>query len=336
MMVEMALHDHYRAEAADCLGIIEAAPVRARREAALNEVWRAARTLGGMARLAGEQRVVRAARALEEAARQPTGLGLDSSELEAELRVSAADLRLLVDGAEPPAELDARALRLVERWHAASSGEGNPAPAPRSDNGEFRAFVAREAAGIVEILETAVAAFSEDPSNREMLGATLRRQRALLGAARLNEITVVAETLHAVDDLSELIVRLGVPIKSEWLDVFRSAREVLRASAASLEKGESPSPTPSLSRLRTLRQELVDRYGNREVPPTEAQAAAARELTGASDGSSAASASAPTAPVSPRERAAALHATVVRALGADRDGRNALDELYNLLLRNML
>jgi chemotaxis protein histidine kinase CheA len=170
-------------------------------------------------------------------------------------------------------------------------------------------------------MDGGITAFAEDPVNRESLGTILRRQRTLLGSARVDEIPVMAEALSAVEDLSELIVRLGVPVKSEWLDVFRSARDVVRSSAESIREGEEPGPTPALSRLRTLREELVARYGERVASQTVEAAppppTASAEAEPAAD---------------PRQRAAVLRAAIAQALGDATEPRDALDELYGLLM----
>jgi hypothetical protein len=93
----------------------------------------------------------------------------------------------------------------------------------------------------------------------------LRRQRALLGAARLQEIPVVAEILRAIDDLTRVIAKLDVGVKREWLDIYRIAREGLRATIQPLQLDEDPPASHALSRLRHMREELLERYGAGEV-----------------------------------------------------------------------
>jgi hypothetical protein len=101
--------------------------------------------------------------------------------------------------------------------------------------------------------------------DREPLKMILRRQRALLGAARLEEIPVVAEILRAVDDLTRVIAKLDIGVKREWLDIYRIAREGLRATIQPLQQDQDPKPSHALSRLRHMREELLERYGAGEV-----------------------------------------------------------------------
>ena len=147
-------------------------------------------------------------------------------------------------------------------------------------------FAAHEVAGVVNELEAGLVTLALDARNRDPLKAILRRQRALLGAARLDEIAVVAEALRATEDMTRVIAKLNVPVKEEWLAVFRSARDVLKAAVDPLRRGENPPPNPALSRLRTLRQELLDRYGEGDMlavtgAPTPAAAAAGQPAAAA-------------------------------------------------------
>lgn len=286
---------------------------------ALNAMRAAARALAGAARLAGEDHVHRAAASLDAGLRATTAEPDNSERLAEEIRLSIDDLRFLLDSHNPVVERNARVNVVAARW----SDGILPArkAAAESTTVDFASFVVREAEGVADTMESGISAFSDDPSNREWLGAILRRQRTLLGSARLDDVPLLYETLHAVEDLCELIVRLGVPVKSEWLDVFRCARDVLRSAAASVADGEEPGQTPALSRLRTLREELVARYGER-VASQPVEPAPARQPTDAE--------TAP--PTDPRQRAAVLRAEIANALGDDADTRAALDELYGLLM----
>lgn len=313
-MTTARLTDWFEKEAGDCISALAAQTDSLDEEGTLDRMRATIRTLGGAARVAGEDRLSRVAHALGH------GLGRSSAsaDLESDIRLTIEDLRQLLDHGEPDGQLEARADAAVARW--TSDGPDDSQPAAESAPAAFLAFVTAEISGIADVMEQGVAAFGEDPSNREWLGAILRRQRSLLGSARLNEIPVLPEALYAVEDLCELIVRLDVPVKSEWLDVFRCARDVLRAAGGALEEGEEPGQTPALSRLRTLHEELTARYGERVA----AQAAEAGEAAaGAETG----------VPIAdPRQRAAVLRAGIARALDDNADARRSLDELYALLM----
>jgi chemotaxis protein histidine kinase CheA len=143
---------------------------------------------------------------------------------------------------------------------------GAAAPAPARDAvQEFRSFAAAEVEGIADALDKGVQALSDNPMDREALKAILRRQRALLGAARLDEIPVVAEILRAVEDLTRVIAKLDIGVKREWLDIYRVAREGLKAATEPLRANENPQPSHPLSRLRHMRAELLERYGTGEA-----------------------------------------------------------------------
>jgi chemotaxis protein histidine kinase CheA len=249
------------------------------------ELHRHSRALRGSAQMAREDRVYRAALGLEAAARAiASGVASWSEDISTRIRRTLEDLDALVKGGEQDDDAEGRLKRVVERWQdmdVEMPADSTPAAAPASEaSRQFQLFAAHEVAGVVNELEAGLVTLASDARNRDPLKAILRRQRALLGAARLDEIAVVAEALRATEDMTRVIAKLNVPVKEEWLAVFRSARDVLKAAIDPLRRGENPQPTPALSRLRTLRQELLDRYGEGEAVavtggPTPAAAASA-------------------------------------------------------------
>lgn len=298
------------------------------------EMHRAIRALRGTAQIAREESAFQAATAVEQATRALTDgrLQLDASVVE-RLRASADDLRAIARGSD---NTDALVAATSARWEdiggtgAAGVDEAGAATATR----EFLEFAAREVVGITQELETGVATLQQQPMDREALKGVLRRQRALLGAARLEEIPILAETLRAVEDLSSVIAKLNVAVKHEWLDVFRCARDVLKSSVEPLQGGRQPDANNALSRLRVLRQELLDRHGAGEAVST---------APGASGLSQPAPVEPPTPPVAvdildlqykgerALERARELRPILERMLAAQRGGREVLEELYDLL-----
>ena len=249
------------------------------------ELHRHSRALRGSAQMAREDRVYRAALGLEAAARAvANGIANWTEDISTRIRRTLEDLDALVKADEPDDAADSRLKRALERWQdmdVEGQAETPSATAPASEaSRQFMQFAAHEVAGVVNELEAGLVTLALDARNRDPLKAILRRQRALLGAARLDEIAVVAEALRATEDMTRVIAKLNVPVKEEWLAVFRSARDVLKAAVDPLRRGENPPPNPALSRLRTLRQELLDRYGEGDMlavtgAPTPAAAAAA-------------------------------------------------------------
>jgi hypothetical protein len=119
-----------------------------------------------------------------------------------------------------------------------------------------------------------------------------------------------------------LILRLGVPVKREWVDVFRCARDVLAPARAALERGDEPESSPALSRLRTLRDELGERYKPRDDAPAEGDAGEGplvdiRDLCFDSQ--------------SALRRATELRPVLERAVAGDANARDALEELFDLI-----
>ena len=234
---------------------------------------RAARALRGTAQIAREERAYRAALALEAAGRSIVDGGLEwTEELHEAVRAAVADLDAMVTREETDSALDDRLAASLERWSARgvslpAAALGEPAaPAPAgSTTAELRAWAAREVESIAEALEQGVTELSSDAMNRQALKAILRRQRALLGAARLDEIPVVAEILRAIEDMTRVIAKLDVGVKQEWLDVFRVARDGLASAVEPLRADRDPAATHSLARLRHLRAELLERYGAGET-----------------------------------------------------------------------
>ncbi|MBX6363680.1 MAG: hypothetical protein IRZ00_07425 [Gemmatimonadetes bacterium] len=153
----------------------------------------------------------------------------------------------------------------------AAAGAAGPDRLADGDEREaaFRAFAGREADAIRAELDAAVRVLRTNPRDRAPLRRVLERQRALGRAAGLRAFPVLAETLAAVEAITRIVQRLDAPVKSGWLDVYRAAHDVLASAAAALRAGDEPRPGPAFSRLRTLRDELFERYA-RPAAPTDA------------------------------------------------------------------
>lgn len=332
------LHDYFVDEVGEHLGRFEEALERGE-SSNREQLHRAARALRGTAQIAREDAAFRAANVLESATRALLDgrLQLDAATVD-RLRASAGDLRAIARGADD----DARADAIVARW-AEIGVDARARDRPGTVAQETRAFLefaAREVQGIAAELEQSLRTLVDAPMDRESLKAVLRRQRALLGSARLQEIPILAETLRAVEDLTSVIAKLDVAVRNEWLDVFRSARDVLTSAADRLETGHQPEPGTALSRLRVLREELVDRHGKGEaVSAVSADAGLSQPLPAGAE-------SVPTAPSVPDDidvrelqyrgesalqRAAELRPILERMLADHRGGREALAELYDLM-----
>jgi chemotaxis protein histidine kinase CheA len=235
----------------------------------------AARALRGAAQMARADGVRRAAAVLEAATRALVeGTLAWSAETAERTRATLDDLHTLIQQPDA-ADQEDRIGRVQHRWSSAGLAPRQPAhTAPGKPAGglfrdsaerEFRDFAAGEVEGIAEALQAAVQQLAADPMDRDALINVLRRQRALLGSARLGELPVVAEILRAVDDLTRVIAKLNVGAKHEWLDVYRVAGDALAATITPLRSGEDPYETNALKRLRHMRQELLDRYGAGEA-----------------------------------------------------------------------
>jgi chemotaxis protein histidine kinase CheA len=214
--------------------------------------------------MAREQRIFDVVSAFETVTRSLAGGGLAwSDQFAARARDTIADLRILLDRTEEDEQLDARVNDAAARWSNTDSASAPGMPAVSLDIGtrELREFAAREAAGIADALDNGIRDLQADPMNREPLRTILRRQRALLGSARLDEIPVIAEILRAVEELTRVIAKLDVGVKQEWLDIYRVARDALQSTIAPLLRAEVPEPSKAVSRLRHMRAELLERYG---------------------------------------------------------------------------
>jgi chemotaxis protein histidine kinase CheA len=212
--------------------------------------------------MAREQRIFDVVSAFETVTRSLAGGGLAwSDQFAARARDTIADLRILLDRTEEDEQLDARVNDAAARWSNTDSAPGLPAVSLDVGTRELREFAAREAAGIAVALDNGIHDLQADPMDREPLRTILRRQRALLGSARLDEIPVVADILRAVEDLTRVIAKLDVGVKQEWLDIYRVARDALQSTIAPLLRDEAPEPSKAVSRLRHMRAELLERYG---------------------------------------------------------------------------
>src|SRR5690606_21416950 len=94
-----------------------------------------------------------------------------------------------------------------------ASGAERTADAEARSRIEFHAYVAAEVSGILSTVEAALHRLELVPRDREPLKSILRRQRALLGSARLESLTEIAETLRSIDQVCRLIARRDVPVQ---------------------------------------------------------------------------------------------------------------------------
>ncbi len=239
------------------------------------ELLRVARLLRGSAQMAREEKVATVARTLESVGRALVGRvsGWDDG-ARTRVRETVEDLRALVEAGEAEADQAARVERVLERWRR--PGESGPAasgadPATASPGAEptnaFRGFAAREVSGIVTELDRSLTVLEREARNREPLKAVLRRQRALLGSARLDDMPPVAEALRAIDEICRLVARQDVAVQGEWLELFRAARAVLSAAVTALSRGDAPDASDALAALQRVRLGLLERYGViRELP----------------------------------------------------------------------
>jgi hypothetical protein len=266
------LGDYFETEARLALARIERELATPAPDAAA--LHAAVRSLRGAAQMARVEAVHRGAAILEGATRGlVSGTVAWSADVAERTRATVDDFHALVSLPEPGVAQE-RLARLAARWREA--GVNVPAPAAGSTAGsaadrtngtarEFREFAAREAAAIADVLETSVRQLQANPLDREPLRRILRRQRALLGSARLEQLPDVAEILQAVEDLTSVIAKLNIGTKNDWLDIYRVALEALRATLEPLRAGEHPPPSNALKRLRHMRQELLERYGTGET-----------------------------------------------------------------------
>lgn len=266
------LSEYFEAEARDALAQIAAALDADHADTAA--LHRAVRSLRGTAQMAREEHVFRAAAAFEAVTKALVNGELQWSDaLRDTARSSVGELSALVSREGSAETQQARAGMLVDGWRAAGAplpdavdrtSRATPQPAT-SGTDDFVRFAAQEVAGIADTLDRGVQQLASAPMDRDPLKAILRRQRTLLGAARLDELPVVAEILRAVEDLTRVVAKLDVGVKQDWLDVYRIARDGLRSALEPLERGENPPSTNAVSRLRTMRQELLDRFGTGEA-----------------------------------------------------------------------
>lgn len=252
----MVLREFYASEAEESLAAMRAAawtdaPDR-------EELLKWARLLRGSSLLASDDRVHDVASAL--VAGLTDASVTSRPDFRERLTATLEDLEILVVSGGGGLPLDERARIARDRWG------GVPRPAVNRDGeGAAMAFVAREAAAIADTMDDAVSEFQSDPTNRDWLATVLKRQRVLLGSVHVEDMPIVGESLRAVEDLTGLVISLDAPVKAEWLDVFRAGRDVLRAAHEALSQGEAPAPIPALSRLRTLHEELMSRYGEHDA-----------------------------------------------------------------------
>jgi chemotaxis protein histidine kinase CheA len=342
------LTQYFEAETRELLGQLQRELQRTAPDMSL--MHRAARAVRGTAQMARVDRIQLAAAAFEAALRD---LALEhaawSADVAQRARDSVEDLfDMLRRPHDDPAQVDLLE-RILERWPDTVSLPADAAPGSGPDMGEFRRFASREADAIASALEAALHQLATAPMDREPLKAVLRRQRALLGSARLDSIPVVSEILRAVEDLTRVVVKLDVGVKQEWLDVYRVARDGLRAAVEPLDRAEEPPSSHAVSRLRHIRHELLERYGTAEsssVDPAgdgQADEEAVLELSDDQivEDSASPDFDEPGEPITIDQllydrdaalrRALELRQFIERAVADDPRARDAADELFDLI-----
>jgi chemotaxis protein histidine kinase CheA len=348
------LSQYFEAETRDLLGQLQRELQSTAPDTSL--LHRAARAVRGTAQMARADRMLRAAVAFEAVLRDLAGERVAwSAEFAQRARDSVEDLfDMLSCSQDDPAQDDLLA-RILDRWRDTASAVMEATAETRPDMAEFRLFAAREIDAIATALDDALHQLAATPMDREPLKVVLRRQRALLGSARLDSIPVVAEILRAVDDLTRVVAKLDVGVKQEWFDIYRVARDGLRAAVEPLERDEDPPASHAVSRLRHIRNELLERYGAAESAPFQDPAddpavgdEEVLELSddeivayGAAPGFDEPAAAASAEPVAIDQflydRDAALHRAlelrplIERAVTDDAQAREAADELFDLI-----
>jgi chemotaxis protein histidine kinase CheA len=348
------LSQYFEAETRDLLGQLQRELQSTAPDTSL--LYRAARAVRGTAQMARADRMQRAAVAFEAALRDLAGERVAwSAEFAQRARDSVEDLfDMLRLSHDDPAQ-DDLLVRILERWPDMASAPVEAAAETRADIAEFRRFAAREIDAVASALDAALHQLAATPMDREPLKVVLRRQRALLGSARLDSVPVVAEILRAVEDLTRVVAKLDVGVKQEWLDIYRVARDGLRAAVEPLEGDEDPPSSHAVSRLRHIRNELLERYGAAETAsfqePADDTAVSDEEVLELSDGQIVAegaasgfdepAAAGSTEPVAidqflyDREaalrRALELRPLMERAVTDDAQAREAADELFDLI-----
>jgi chemotaxis protein histidine kinase CheA len=306
----------------------------------IERMHRAARTLRGTAQLAREQDIASAAAALEAGLRAAARGSGWSDDLARRVRDTVDDLQALIGRDEDGDAAGEHVRRAKERWNDGGQAAAAASYSAASASGltEFRQFVAREADAVAGALDVALKELAAAPMDREPLKHVLRRQAALLGSARLDEVPVVAEILRALEDLTRVVAKLDVGVKQEWLDIYRIARDGLRSAVDQLARDADPAPSNAVSRLRHIRHELIERYGSGEnaefaspAPAEEPVLELAADTIVEDEGVE--------LPVEAllydREtalrRALELNDVIVRATAADPQARDAAEELFDLI-----
>lgn len=267
------VREFFVSEANECLDELERRLTGSQTIAETEELLRHARRLRGSAQMAREEETATVARTLETGLRDAVDRTAPWNDTTTRtVRETIADLRKLVEATEPDDARKSRIARALERWRQPNRPEDQHTAAALHVNerpgAEFFAYAAGEVSAILAALERALPTLSRAPRGRDPLKSILRRQRALLGAAQLESLPDVAETLRAIDQVCRLIARHDVAVTDTWLDFFRAARDVLADAAGSLMGGPASARAPSMPRLRDLRTRLLARVGEAEPVPS--------------------------------------------------------------------
>lgn len=238
------------------------------------EMRRLARALRGCAQMAREEGVYRGARILEAATRELAEGGLAWDErARGHVGATLDDLWSIIEAGEadaPQAEAVDHIAAIRARWEElglALEEESFPGAAPpdaRASTGPeappaLREYAAREVRGVLAVVHEGIRALRADGKDREPLKKILLRQRALMGAAGLSALPAVSDPLQIMDEIARLAASQGRSVEGPWLEVFENARAALEEASVPLAAGEVPAgDTPTLERLRTLRERLVE------------------------------------------------------------------------------
>ena len=148
-------------------------------------------------------------------------------------------------------------------------------PAPDFDP-EVASIFTEEATELIEVCETALSAWREEPTNGERLAALKRPLHTLKGGARMAGIAAMGDLSHELESLVNQVDSGSVPASAATFDALQASLDELARMRDGVAAGRGVAPArDSIARIRALAPSSAARAFEPQ-PAAEPQRSAAR------------------------------------------------------------
>jgi chemosensory pili system protein ChpA (sensor histidine kinase/response regulator) len=165
------------------------------------------------------------------------------------------------------AEANAQTGSYAAAPHAESASNRAPEAEPAPDfDPEVASIFTEEATELIEVCETELTAWREDPASGERLAALKRPLHTLKGGARMAGITAMGDLSHELESLVNQIDSGSVPASAATFDALQASLDELARMRDAVAAGRGVAPArESIARIRALSPSAAPRPSEPEA-----------------------------------------------------------------------